>query len=283
MGRNYSDDEVEAIFRRALERQVEEEDGYGREELVAAAREVGLDDDAIDRAVAELDGERHEGALRERMHAAAREKWLRSFATYIIIAGGFLGAHAFGLVGQWVYWMAFGWGLAVALRAITAWRGPTEEAVEKEQLRQNRKARRKAQAEARAQARRDAKARKRAHKRGRRQARVDKAERHARRDRAAGHLEAVIEEGVTLLLAAAAQKLREAGERSAGRANSPRQPETDFQRYVAEQRGERRPTAPEPTPRPAPRARVAVEEQEPGEPEEVERARRRQRAERERG
>ena len=35
MDRQYSDEEVEAIFRRALEQQVDDEDGYAHDELVA--------------------------------------------------------------------------------------------------------------------------------------------------------------------------------------------------------------------------------------------------------
>ena len=222
---SYTDDEVEAIFRRALERQQAREDGFGREELVAAGREVGLDEHALERAVREIEEERSEEELRLAVKRKQRDKWLRHLATYLVIAGGFLGMHALGFVGAWAIWMAFGWGMGVAMHTFSTLRGPTEEQVEKERDRRNRKARRAAKARARAERRRE-----------RDEARRRRARGQHRRGEVEAELDRVIEDGVTLLLGAAAKKLREA----TGQLEGDARPQGDFGRYVARKKAEAR-------------------------------------------
>lgn len=256
MDRQYSDEEVEAIFRRALERQIGEEDGYGHDELVAAAREVGLSDAQVDRAVREIAAERGEGALRERVKKRQRERWLRHLVTYVVVIGGLLGLHALGLIGAIAIWAAFLWGMGLALHTFSALRGPSDEAIEKERKKLNRKARRAAAAKARAEARQ--------------RKEEERAARRARKDSssAAGdELERVIEEGVTLLLRAAADKLREAN-----RGPAPR-PKTAFDDFVADKKAgrardaKRDPVVTPPPAREPVRARVEAPEEEPSEAE----------------
>lgn len=262
--RNYSDDEVEEIFRRALERQAAAGDGFAHDELIAAAHEVGLDDDAIERAVRELEHDRTEESIRAAVTRKKRERWLRHLVTYLVIAGGFLGMHALGYVGVWAIWMAFGWGMGVALQTFGALRGATEEEVDKERKKLNRKARRAAQAKARAEA-----------KRRKAEEKARRAKRSHHRSQIEDDLERVIEDGVSLLLSAAAKKLREATERA-----EPAPPRTDFERYV---RAKREGRAADVHAKERPRVRVedaAKEEARApeGEPEETEaRSRRRRR------
>ncbi|MBX3275148.1 MAG: 2TM domain-containing protein [Sandaracinaceae bacterium] len=210
MTRQYSDEEVEAIFRRALERQAGEADGYGHDELVAAAREVGLSDAQIERAVGELEEQRGETALRARVVRRQRERWVRHLATYVVVIGGVLGLHALGLIGPVAIWAAFVWGMGLALHTFSTLRGPSEQAYAKERKRQNRKERRAAAARAREEARR----------------RIEEA---ARARKGTGdELERVIEEGVTLLLGMAAKKLREANQEM----SRPPPPPTAFDEFV---------------------------------------------------
>lgn len=266
MAGRYSDDEVEAILRRALEQQLDDEDGFARDEVVAAAREVGLDEGAIDRAIHEIESERDDEALRARLLRNERESWLRHFVTYLVIIGGLVGMHLLGFVGAWVAWAAFGWGIGLAMHTFKAFRGPTEEDVEKERERLNRKARRAAKARAKREAR----------QRRRRR----KAEREARRGeqrRVEDELEQVIEEGVALLLGAAAKKIREAS-----RQYSAPPPDTEFNRYVAEKKGVKRPgeRAAEPAAPDPLRARVEVfDDEDEGAPAETSAGRRSRRAE----
>ncbi len=268
MAGRYSDDEVEAIFRRALERQVAQQDGFARDELVDAAREVGLDEASVDRAIQELEAERGVEELYEQLKRRARDRWLRQLVSYLAIVGGLVGMHLLGFIGPWVAWVAFGWGVALAMQTFKAFRGPSEEEIEKERKRLNRQARREAQARAQREARK-AKRRAKAEREAARQRQKD-------RHRQAGEeLEQVIEEGVALLLSAAARKLREAQERD--RTN----PDSEFGRYVARQKGEApAPSAPaSPTARAAapPRARVEVDEDEETEASEARARRRRER------
>ncbi|MEZ4338396.1 MAG: 2TM domain-containing protein [Sandaracinaceae bacterium] len=268
MGRQYSDEEVEAIFRRALERQVEEGDGYGHDELIAAAREVGLDDAQIDKAVREIEGERGEAALYERVKKRQRERWLRHFVTYVVVIGGLLGLHALGLMGVGAIWAAFGWGMGLALHTFSTFRGPTEEDIEKERTKLNRKARRAAAAKARSEA-----------KRRKAEQRAARRARKAAGQEAGDEIERVIEEGVTLLLNMAAQKLHEANQQM----SQPPRPPTAFDDFVAAKKAGRAPAQHDPVVTPPPsrepvQARVEVEaEADPAEAERRDRGRRRQR------
>lgn len=243
---NYSDEEVEAIFRRALERQVEEEDGYGHDELVAAAREVGLDEASVERAVAEVAAERGTEAVRAKLKKKSRERWLRHFVTYVVVVGGLLGLHALGFMGAAAVWIAFLWGMGLALHTFGTVRGPSEERIAKEQRRLNRRARRRARARARA----DEKLR-REEERRRRQA----------EGKSGDELERVIEEGVTLLLNAAARGIAEAGRKmNEEQRRKQRGPRTEFERYVhAKKTGQEAVVTP--PPKAQPRVRVEVEEE----------------------
>ena len=268
--RTYTDDEVEAIFRRALERQQASTEGFGRDELLAAGREMGLDEHALDRAVSEMEAERSEEALRNAVKKKQRERWLRHLVTYLVICGGFLGLHALGLVGAWAIWMAFGWGMGVAMHTFSTLRGPSEGEIEKERTRRNRKARRAAKARERAE-----------RNRRRAEARAARARGERRRGEVEQELERVIEDGVALLLGAAAKKLREA----TSQLDRGQPPTGEFGRFVERKRAEQRGDAPRPETessvqkRPAPRVRVSEDgdEEEIEEHEDERRARRRRR------
>jgi hypothetical protein len=269
--RSYTDDEVEAIFRRALERQQAAGEGLGREELVAAAKEMGLDEAALDHAAREVERERSEEELRLAVQRKKREKWLRHLVTYLVIAGGLLGMHVLGLVGAWVIWVAFGWGAGLALDTFGTLRGPTEKEIDKERRRRDRRARQAAKARAREERRRQRAEAKR------------RAASSPRKSEVGDELERVIEEGVGLLLGVAAKKLREATEQL----ERGEKPQGEFGRYVArrqaEQRGETPRSGAEVPGRKRPdqvRVRVADEDEMEEEAEVEAAARRRRRAKR---
>src|SRR5690349_24807864 len=97
--RTYTDDEVDAILKRALERQQAQADGLGHDELVAAAKEMGLDESAIDRAVDEVEREHDARALVSEVKTRKRGRFLRHLFVFAVIVGGLLGLHAIGIVG----------------------------------------------------------------------------------------------------------------------------------------------------------------------------------------
>lgn len=247
--RSYTDDELQAILRRALERQAERADGFGHDELVAAAREVGLDEDAVERAIDEISRERGYERIRESLKRRRRERWLRHLVAYLAVVGGLLGLHALALVGAWVFWVAFGWGIGLALDTYGKLRAPTEEEVEREARRIARRERRRRKA----QERREAK-RRRAEERAMRA--KQRHHHHHPRSEASEQLERVIDEGVALLLKVAAKKIREVTEQME---HGQRAPDTEFGRYV-ERRRQREQGAPEPAR--GPRVRVEAEAEE---------------------
>lgn len=260
--RSYSDDELAAILRRALEKQAAEGGGFGHDDLIAAAREVGLDDAAVEQAIRELSHERSLADIAGAIKKRRREKWLRHLITYLAVVGGLLGMHFFAGAGAWVFYVAFGWGIGLALDTYGKLRAPTDQEVHRERDRLNRHERRRREAEAR----REAKRRKAEEKAARRS-------RKHQRSEASENLERVIEEGVTLLLGAAAKKLREA---TAEMERKHEVPNTAFGRYVAGKQAEAR--APQEARREPPRVRVDVDEDELPEPDEREARRRRKRA-----
>ncbi len=254
-GHSYSDEEVEAILRRAIERQVQSGDGLDHEDLVDAAREVGLDAGAVERAIEELRVENSGEAIRATLRRRRREKWLRHLVSFVAVVGGLLGMHALGLAGAWVFWVAFGWGIGFVLDTYSKLRRPTDEEVAREEHRLNRHARRREQARARQEA-----------KRRRHEERAKRYDRRHQRSQASEQLERVIEEGVTLLLGAAARKLSQA--------NEEKPPRTDFEHFVARKKAQSRGAVVTPPPREPPRVRVEPEDEERA-PYEVERDRER--------
>lgn len=179
--------------------QAEKADGIGHTELLAAAKEVGLDQGAIERALTELERERGDSEVRDALAQRRRKRWTRSFLTFAVVVGAFMAMHFAGFFGAWVYWMAFGWGLAVALSALNAFGEPSEREVKREQRRRRRQEERRARAASR---------RKRRLMREQQAGQLDGA--RARRSKAAGELERAVEEGVGLLLKVAADGLRDA-------------------------------------------------------------------------
>ena len=122
----YDDDEVEEILRRALQRQAEEQRGTSHEELVAAAREVGLDPAAVDAAIAELragkDPARVEpdpdDELLDRDRRAKRASFVRHLSVYALVCAFLAAINVMAGGGPWVLWVVLGWGLGVGLQGL---------------------------------------------------------------------------------------------------------------------------------------------------------------------
>lgn len=241
--RSYSDAEVEAIFKRAFERQAHEGEGYTHDELAAAAREMGLDDDALERAVAETQTARASEDVRKELAAGQRLAFMRHMAGYAVVCGAAMALFLTGLTGVWAVWFAAFWGAGLAMHGVSAFAGPTDKQVQQEHDRRNRRARRQAKAEAR-----------RARKKQKREARRNQADRQRQAEE---ELERVIEEGVNQLLMAAAARLSKASQQLTPAETDPG---SAFGRYVARQKAgsSKRPLT-TPAPRAAVRARVEVE------------------------
>lgn len=273
--RSYTDEELELILRRALERQASTSDHFGHDDLVAAAREVGLDEDAVERAIAEVSHERSFEEIRESIRSRRRGKWRHHFISYAAVVTGLLGLYALGLAGMWVFWVVFGWGIGMAIDTYSKLRAPTDDEVHRERKRLNRKERRKQAAEARraakrrrreAWAERTAEVRREAKRAHRQIWAAHKAGHaaHRRRRDTSEQLERVLDEGLNLLLEVAAKKLREASETK----TTPETPaDSEFGRYVARKRATHEHGVPESPHEPA---RIRVDPDEEREEHEVE-------------
>jgi serine/threonine-protein kinase len=109
----YSTAEMREILQRALERQQERPTGFSREELVEAAREVGVDESAIAGALREVEARRAGPAdMAERRRRALRS-FLRHLASYLVV-----NVFLYAMGSGWNRFVLLGWGIAVALHFV---------------------------------------------------------------------------------------------------------------------------------------------------------------------
>ena len=266
----YSRDEVEEILRRAAERTHDGGDDLTHDELVSAAREAGIDVGAIEVAATELALRREDQRAVGAWDARRKRRFGSHLITFLIVIAGFgLLDLFFGWVG-WSLVIALLWGMGLALHAVSSLRAPTPDQVE----RVSRKERRRREAERKRQLRRAAAE----------EMREKFRQAKARRGGAERQFEAAVETGVTALMEVVARKIEQA-------ARGPERPlpDSEFNRYVTQQKGGAQRKGPAPAPvvkgappreiiTPAPRVRVEDADREALDDElDDERARRRRR------
>ncbi len=245
--RTYSRDEMEAILRHAIgasSASTGSLDGVRHEELLAAAREVGVDPGAIEAAVGKLDEERAlarraadedaivERAVRERK-SAAKHALLR----YAIVVAFAAAVDWLTPGGPWAQWVVLSLALVGVLRVVRAWRAPSADDrsgfVRREQRRRAKEAAREARSRA-ADALSERLSRE-------HEARVRaKAERQARDAKWRAHgeeLGRVVEERVSQIVSDLTSRLETANQRG-------REPSGDFGAYVRRERGKASAEAP---------------------------------------
>jgi len=176
--RLYSDDEVQEILRVAIEREQGDRAGLAREEIAAAATEIGIDPDSIDRAIFQLESQREIDAEVAALRAARRRALRSHLSTWAIVNTLLFAIDWIGGGGFWFYWPLLGWGIGVALQARAVFFADPK----KERARAERRLAR----------------------RERKQARHS---RRLRRKHAETKLEAAIEQGVADVLTAAANRV----------------------------------------------------------------------------
>ena len=127
--RKYSEEEMKAILERALRQN--EDDGVSREELIAAAKEIGIDAGDVDRAIAEHEDARErngepastsatiaqseEEEIAREMRNADIRSFLWNLITYVVFFGAFF---VFDPAFRWERWAMLGWGIGVVIQAI---------------------------------------------------------------------------------------------------------------------------------------------------------------------
>ena len=137
-GRRYSDAERDEILRRAIAEQ-EGSDEITHEELVDAAREIGIDPAKVEAAAAAISKERgqreeetEDEALVRVEVTRRRARFGRHLLTYLIVNGALVAMNLAAGGTFWAIWPILGWGLGLALQAARALPGPSDE--EREQI-----------------------------------------------------------------------------------------------------------------------------------------------------
>jgi hypothetical protein len=109
----YSRQDVDAILGRALERE-HRPDELTHDELVEAAREVGVTPEAIERAATEVMAERRD---REELSAARVREWREFFAhliPFVLVNALLITINFFTGPFPWALFPLFGWGIGLA-------------------------------------------------------------------------------------------------------------------------------------------------------------------------
>lgn len=215
----YTDAEVDEILRRAIERQQKDSSGLAHEDLVAAAREIGIEASEVEAAVAEMRaggsrkpdapvpppavpsigggrGPRRDLAIDDLDDDALdvvdlksrRARFARHLASYVVVNAALAGMNLMTGGGPWVLWVILGWGIGVALHGVGLF---LPEDPRRKERRRKRVRRRRAKETQRERAR---------------EAAVTKRQQRRERDK---EFERAVQEGVGLLFGAARKKLGE--------------------------------------------------------------------------
>lgn len=139
--RTYTQEDVNAILRRALERP-ELASGLSHRELLETAEEVGIERAAIERAITEVDRERELEALREQWQIEKKTALRTSLITWAFMSLILVLVDVFTPGGPWFYWVLAPWGLLLLLRALRLQQGPTPKQLERIERRRRRERRR---------------------------------------------------------------------------------------------------------------------------------------------
>lgn len=231
--RKYSAAEVQEILRRAAEKTAAQSDDLEHDELVAAAREAGLDPAAVEAAAAEV----HAGRSREDAGRELREKKRKGFLSHLsayLIVNVALVLMSLLVTGRpWSAAVAIGWGIGLAFHLLSAFREPTKDEIQEFVL--EREARDKALERVRdklASKQREHEERQR-DRDAKEQKRQEKQRRKEKIAEASEALESAVEKGVAAALEAAAAQLDQLTKQGQPQG----QPPTEFSKYVQEKKG----------------------------------------------
>jgi hypothetical protein len=189
VSRSYTREEADEILRRALLQQGTG-DGVHHDDLVAAAREVGIPTDAIESAAQQLGERRVVDERVQLLRIRKRRAFLRHLMTYMIVNAGMFFVDRLDGGAWWFHWPLVIWGIFLLLAGVRQLAPDREGLVkraERELERERKKEEKRRQRAARANAR----------------ARGVKTS-----SEGVSEFESAVEEGVSALLSAAARAIR---------------------------------------------------------------------------
>lgn len=216
----YSREDVEEVLRLAARRMQDDEPKLSHEELIEAAREAGLDVEAVEAAANELHLVRHERRAIEVWSARRRQRLASHTMVWLTLCAGLSAMNWLSGPPWWVAWVWLGWGMLMALHALRVLRAPSAAQLDAVAER--------ARKQLEGQRKRDAK---RASREAAREQRSSRKQRRQSAERAFDHaVERAVDTGVTAIFEAVARGL--------DRAAAPRttRKQTDFDRFVAAQK-----------------------------------------------
>jgi hypothetical protein len=147
--RRFADDEVNEILRRAIAREQATHAGVGREEIIAAAEEVGIARADVEAALREFDAEAHEQRAKSAMDLRAGEdlrakqrrrvrSFVRHFGIYLAVNVPLFLLNVFFTPSLlWFLVPVLGWGIAILIQLVVLL-VPPEPQPEKESKRRRR-------------------------------------------------------------------------------------------------------------------------------------------------
>lgn len=119
MGRRYTDEEARAVFDRALS--ADSDAGIGHEELVAAAAEVGLSREAVERAIGEMEVAKAERETKHAILARRRRRFVNHLVPFVAVNGFLFLINSLTSPGAWwCLFPLFAWGLGLFFHAWAA-------------------------------------------------------------------------------------------------------------------------------------------------------------------
>jgi hypothetical protein len=114
--RKYSQEEVSAILRRALERQGSSS-AITHDELIETAKELGIDPSALEAAVNEQTTVGEYETARAEYLLRRRQKFFEHLRAYLIVNLVLFFIDLVTSGGVWFFWPLFGWGIGIAFDA----------------------------------------------------------------------------------------------------------------------------------------------------------------------
>jgi hypothetical protein len=116
--RRYTPEEVNAILRRAIERQGPGATGsVTHDDLLETARELGIDAAQVEAALTEQETYGAIEEARVRWRAQRRKKFFEHLRAYLIVNSMLFLMDYFMTGGTWFYWCLFGWGIGILFDA----------------------------------------------------------------------------------------------------------------------------------------------------------------------
>jgi hypothetical protein len=156
----YTREEMDAILKRAIERQQAKSEEIGHEDLVAAAGEVGIPREEVEAAARDLDRDKRERSKTpsplgsvpvgpvDEARARAIRRLLGRVVTYLAFGALFFFIGRETGTGWWI-WPVFGMGVSLVIQAARVLFGDPEQDTRREERRLSRRERRRLRREER--------------------------------------------------------------------------------------------------------------------------------------